>query len=65
MAKAKPHKGLLKRVKVSASGKVMRHKSCAGHLMSGKSGRRCQRLRRKTSLGGQLAANVLRAIRGG
>ena len=65
MAKAKPHKGLLKRVKVSASGKVMRHKSHAGHLMSGKSGRRCQWLRKKTSLSGQLAANVLRAIRGG
>ena len=65
MPKAKPHKGLLKRVKVSARGKVMRHKSCAGHLMSGKSGRRCQRLRRKSALVGKMADNVLRAIRGG
>lgn len=65
MGKAKPHKGLLKRVKVSASGKVMRHKSCAGHLMSGKSGRRCQRLRKKTSLAGKMSDNVLRAMRGG
>lgn len=61
-AKHKPHKGLRKRVKVSAGGKVRYKKSFAGHLMSSKSGRRCQRLRRKTEMVGQIAVNVKRAL---
>ena len=62
MHKAKPHKGLSKRVTISACGKVMRRKSFGGHLMSGKSGRRCQRLRRKIPLRGRPAANIRRAL---
>ncbi|MCK4340372.1 MAG: 50S ribosomal protein L35 [Phycisphaerae bacterium] len=62
--KQKTHKGLRKRVKVSARGKVRYKKSFAGHLMSGKSGRRRQRLRRKTALEGAVAANVKRALGG-
>ena len=42
----KGHKGLRKRLKVSATGKVM-HRSCGKtHLMSGKSGKRSRRLRK-------------------
>ena len=63
--KMKPHKGLLKRVKLSARGKVMRKMSFAGHLMTGKSGRRCQRLRKMSPLVGKTAANLRRAMRGG
>lgn len=44
MPKIKTHKGLKKRVKVTASGKVKRKKSFAGHLMSSKSGKRKRRL---------------------
>ena len=62
MAKQKPHKGLRKRVKVSAGGKVRFKKSFAGHLMSTKSGRRRQRLRRKATLTGAIAKNVKRAL---
>ena len=62
MPKQKPHKGLRKRVKLSAGGKPRFKKSFAGHLMSGKSGRRRQRLRRVGSLTGQLADNVRRAL---
>jgi large subunit ribosomal protein L35 len=60
--KQKPHKGLRKRFKVSANGKPRYKKSFAGHLMSGKSGRRRQRLRRPTILTGAIAENVLRAL---
>ncbi len=62
MPKQKVHQGLRKRVKVSAGGKVRYKKSFAGHLMSGKSGRRRQRLRRKGLLTGALADNVRRAL---
>jgi large subunit ribosomal protein L35 len=58
----KPHKGLSKRVKVSAGGKVRYKKPFAGHLMSSKSGRRRQRLRRPGGLTGQIADNVRRAL---
>jgi large subunit ribosomal protein L35 len=44
MPKMKTHKGLKKRVKVTASGKIKAHKSCKGHLMSGKSAKRRRRL---------------------
>ena len=40
MPKLKPHKGLLKRVKVSRTGKVLRRKANKGHLMSTKTGKR-------------------------
>ena len=42
--KFKPHKGLSKRVKVTARGKVKRRASFGGHLMSGKSSRRRRRV---------------------
>ncbi len=38
MPKQKTHKGIAKRVKVTASGKIKRSRSFAGHLMSHKSG---------------------------
>ncbi len=62
MPKQKPHKGLRKRVKVSAGGKVLYKKSFAGHLMSGKGGRRRQWLRRAGMLTGKFADNVKRAL---
>lgn len=62
MPKMKPHKGLAKRVKVSANKKVMRKMSFAGHLMSGKSGQRRQRLRKKVAFQGGFAFRALRAL---
>jgi len=48
MPKNKPHKGLLKRVKISKTGKV-RHKTCGtGHLKSGKTSKRLRQLRDDT-----------------
>jgi len=51
MPKLKTHKGMKKRFKVSATGKVS-HKRCgSSHLMSHKNGKRVRRLRKKTFLG--------------
>jgi large subunit ribosomal protein L35 len=46
MPKMKTHKGLKKRVKISRNGKVIHKRRNSGHLMSGKSGDRCRKLRR-------------------
>lgn len=50
MPKQKTHKGLSKRVKVSARGKVLRKKTFGGHLMSGKSGKRRRKIRKTVVL---------------
>lgn len=50
MPKQKTHKGLSKRVKVTAGGKVVRHQSFRGHLMSSRTGSRKRRLRRVLNL---------------
>ncbi|MFH1745976.1 MAG: 50S ribosomal protein L35 [Planctomycetota bacterium] len=62
MPKQKPHKGLRKRTKITGTGKVMRKKAFRGHLMSGKTGNRCQRLRRNVVVEGALARNLKRAL---
>ena len=50
MPKMKTHKGMKKRFKVSANGKVS-HKRCgSSHLMSHKSGKQVRRLRKKSAL---------------
>ena len=64
MPKMKPHKGLRKRVKLTAKGKVKRRMSFAGHLMSGKSGNRRQRLRKAAMLTGRIAKNIRTALAG-
>ena len=62
MPKQKRHKGIAKRFKITAKGKV-RHKSAfAGHLMSGKSGSRKRRLRKPNFLEGALAASIKRML---
>ena len=40
MPKQKTHKGLSKRVKITASGKVSHKRTGGGHLMSGKNAKR-------------------------
>ncbi|MBI5722693.1 MAG: 50S ribosomal protein L35 [Planctomycetes bacterium] len=46
MPKPKPKKSLLKRIKVSAGGKLMRHMPGAGHLKSRKSSARLRKFRK-------------------
>jgi large subunit ribosomal protein L35 len=62
MPKIKPHKGLKKRVTITARGKLLRQMSFGSHLMSGKSGQRRRRLRRRVVLVGRGAENVKRAL---
>ena len=45
--KFKPHKGILKRVKITRNGKVKRGKVGLGHLCSHKSAARKRKLRRR------------------
>ena len=44
MPKQKTHKGLSKRVKITATGKVKHKRTGGGHLMSGKSAKRRRRV---------------------
>ncbi len=62
MPKMKTHKGLQKRVKLTAKGKVKRRMSFGSHLMSGKSGSRRQRLRKAAMLTGRIAKNIKTAF---
>jgi ribosomal protein L35 len=50
-------------MKITATGKVKRRSSFAGHLMSGKSGRRRQRLRQAVMVPGKVADNIREALR--
>jgi large subunit ribosomal protein L35 len=57
--KMKTHKGLKKRVKVTATGKVTFHKHNKGHLLSNKTGNRKRRLRRLKTLTGPYADKMI------
>ncbi|MDD5011445.1 MAG: 50S ribosomal protein L35 [Phycisphaerae bacterium] len=61
MPKKKTHKGLKKRVKVTASGKVTAHKSFTGHLMSSKSAKRRRNLRKPIIIA-DVYANVMKEM---
>ena len=58
MPKIKTHKGIKKRVRVTATGKIKMPKHNKGHLQSNKSGNRRRRLRGKKTLTGPFA-NVM------
>ena len=60
MPKLKTHKGIKKRFKVSATGKVS-HKRCgSSHLMSHKNGKQVRRLRKKSIIKVEADAHRLR-----
>ena len=60
MPKLKTHKGIKKRFKVSATGKVS-HKRCgSSHLKSHKSGKQIRRLRKKSVLKVEAKAHRMR-----
>jgi large subunit ribosomal protein L35 len=50
MPKMKTHKGIKKRVRITATGKVKYKRANSGHLMSGKSGNRCRSMRKPAIL---------------
>ena len=55
MPKQKSHKGLRKRIKVTATGKVKRHRTGGGHLMSGKNAKRRRHISSTTIVTSKLA----------
>ena len=50
MPKQKSHKGLRKRVKITAGGKVMHKRACGGHLMGSKNAKRRRRISGKSAM---------------
>jgi large subunit ribosomal protein L35 len=62
MPKHKTHKGLSKRVKVTASGKVKRKRCNGGHLMSGKSAKRRRRIGADALVSGAKAQSIKTAL---
>lgn len=62
MPKQKTHKGLSKRVKVTANGKVKHKKAGRGHLMSTKNAKRRRRLSNSTTMTSVLAKTAKIAL---
>lgn len=58
MPKMKTHKGLKKRIKITANGKVKHKRPNASHLMSGKSGSRVRRLKKHGVLNNVISKNM-------
>ena len=56
--KRKTHKGIAKRLTLTASGKVKRKRAGAGHLMSGKSAKQQRRVSGSTIMVGKWAKNA-------
>jgi len=50
MPKMKPRKAILSRFKVTATGKIKRHRPGRRHLLAGKSSQRKRRLKKDTLL---------------
>lgn len=65
MPKQKTHKGLAKRVKVTARGKIKHRRAGAGHLMSGKNGTRRRRINRPAVVGSNaITRKIISELRG-
>jgi large subunit ribosomal protein L35 len=60
MPKQKTHKGLAKRVKVTARGKIKHRRAGASHLMSVKNAKRRRAIRRPASVGNKTFTKKLR-----
>lgn len=63
MPKQKTHKGMKKRFKVTATGKVKHRSANRGHILGKKSGERKRRLRGDGIIEGQEAINIAEALR--
>ena len=62
MPKMKTNKSVAKRIKVTARGKLMRHRTGAGHLKSRKSPKRLRRFRKATPLFSGFTKHALRLL---
>lgn len=62
MPKLKTHKGMRKRFKVTASGKVKHRKAFRGHKLGTKTGSRKRHLRADGVLTGAFAKDIVKAL---
>ena len=65
MPKQKTHKGMKKRFKLTATGKVKYRKVNRGHMLSSKTPKRRRHLRLDGVLGGVTAVRVMDGLRPG
>jgi len=64
MPKQKTHKGLSKRFKITASGKVKHRRAGGSHLMSGKNAKRRRRIDSSAIMTGASADTIKSKVRG-
>jgi large subunit ribosomal protein L35 len=62
MPKMKTHKGTAKRVRSTATGKIMRSRANGNHLLSKKSASRKRVIGSSAEVTGKLAKNIKRAL---
>ena len=62
MPKQKTHKGMKKRYKLTATGKVKHRKRGRGHLLSSKTSKRKRQLRKDAIVGGVRAATIRQGL---
>ncbi len=62
MPKMKTNKAVAKRIKVTARGKLKRHRPMAGHLKSTKSAKRIRNLRKSRLLSKGFAKHAMRLM---
>jgi len=62
MPKLKTHKGTAKRIKRTATGKLLRQRAFGGHFLAGKSERRKRVIATSAQLSGANAKNIKRAL---
>ncbi len=62
MPKMKTKRAVLKRMRLTKTGKVKRRKAFHGHLFSGKSAKRRRNLRQPTIVTGAFARNMKRMM---
>ncbi len=62
MPKMKTHKGTAKRVKRTASGKLLRRRAFGGHLLAKKSASRKRRIGTSAEITGSIRKNIKKVI---
>ena len=62
MPKLKTHRGTAKRIKTSATGKLLRRRAFGGHFLAGKSESRKRVIGTSAQIKGKIARNIKRAL---
>lgn len=62
MPKLKTHRGTAKRIRTSATGKLLRRRAFGGHFLARKSASRKRVIGMPAVVGGKIAKNIKRAL---